>query len=202
MANPKPTVLPTVIQDRANGKSRIAALPSGDSRQSSKKLPYCLNFYRVPRASPLKTCTNVLHTIACVCKLQSCTNTTRLHAKAQDFTSNPRRDPAKGCWHLFSSLSGRTTGSLSLATAGHAPARRIRQLNIVMPEQKADVSKPQQPVKPMEDDDEFEEFDVEGTNHSCAALQDCCESLPEPDMLLYRLEGGGRGSRQIGTVGG
>ncbi|DBB18379.1 TPA: 26S proteasome complex subunit SEM1 [Trebouxia sp. C0006] len=31
-----------------------------------------------------------------------------------------------------------------------------------MPEKKADVSKPQQPVKPMEDDDEFEEFDVEG----------------------------------------
>ncbi len=40
-----------------------------------------------------------------------------------------------------------------------------------MPEQKADVGKPQQPVKPMEDDDEFEEFDVEGTNHSCAALR-------------------------------
>jgi len=51
-----------------------------------------------------------------------------------------------------------------------------------MPEQKADVGKPQQPVKPMEDDDEFEEFDVEGTNHSCAALQDYCESLPEADL--------------------
>ena len=31
-----------------------------------------------------------------------------------------------------------------------------------MAEQKADASKPQQPSKPMEDDDEFEEFDVEG----------------------------------------
>ena len=39
-----------------------------------------------------------------------------------------------------------------------------------MPEKKADVSKPQQPVKPMEDDDEFEEFDVEGTNHSCRTV--------------------------------
>ena len=51
-----------------------------------------------------------------------------------------------------------------------------------MPEKKADVSKPQQPVKPMEDDDEFEEFDVEGTNHSCAALQGCCARLPELDL--------------------
>lgn len=32
-----------------------------------------------------------------------------------------------------------------------------------MAEQKADTSKPQQPSKPMEDDDEFEEFDVEGS---------------------------------------
>lgn len=30
-----------------------------------------------------------------------------------------------------------------------------------MPEQKQETSKPQQPAKPMEDDDEFEEFDVE-----------------------------------------
>ena len=31
-----------------------------------------------------------------------------------------------------------------------------------MGEQKAESSKPQQQTKPMEDDDEFEEFDVEG----------------------------------------
>ncbi len=71
-----------------------------------------------------------------------------------------------------------------------------------MPEQKADVGKPQQPVKPIEDDDEFEEFNVEGIRHSCAALQDLCESLPEPGLSLYRLERGGRGSRQSGTLGG
>ena len=35
-----------------------------------------------------------------------------------------------------------------------------------MPEQKQETSKPQQPAKPMEDDDEFEEFDVEGSNQS------------------------------------
>lgn len=31
-----------------------------------------------------------------------------------------------------------------------------------MGEQKVETSKPQHPTKPMEDDDEFEEFDVEG----------------------------------------
>ena len=31
-----------------------------------------------------------------------------------------------------------------------------------MPEQQVEINKPQQPSKPMEDDDEFEEFDVEG----------------------------------------
>lgn len=176
MADPKPTVLPTVIQDRANGKSRIAALSSGDSRQSSKKLPYCLNFYRVPRASPLKTC--YTHNRLCV-SFKSC-------ARPLACTQGPRSlrqtriEPLKKAAGTFlSSLSSRDTRSLSLAIAGHAPARRIRQLSAVMPEQKAEVSKPQQPVKPMEDDDEFEEFDVEGTNHSCAALQDCCARLPE-----------------------
>lgn len=31
-----------------------------------------------------------------------------------------------------------------------------------MAQQKAETSKPQHPSKPLEDDDEFEEFDVEG----------------------------------------
>ena len=37
-----------------------------------------------------------------------------------------------------------------------------------MGEQKVAPSKPQQPTKPMEDDDEFEEFDVEGGNRACS----------------------------------
>lgn len=45
-----------------------------------------------------------------------------------------------------------------------------------MPEQKTDTSKPQQPAKPMEDDDEFEEFDVEGSYHSLAWQADCREA--------------------------
>ncbi len=43
-----------------------------------------------------------------------------------------------------------------------------------MPEQKAETSKPQQPAKPMEDDDEFEEFDAEGSNHSFRQLLGLC----------------------------
>ena len=87
MADPKPTVVPTVIQDRANGKSRIAALLSGDSRQSSKKLPYCLNFYRVPRAGPLETCTNMLPTPVCV-GLQKLHKQHSLARKGQEFDVN------------------------------------------------------------------------------------------------------------------
>lgn len=176
MADPKPTVLPTVIQDRANGKSRIAALSSGDSRQSSKKLPYCPNFYRVPRASPLKTPSPLCVSFKSCATPLACTQGPRS-------LRHTRIEPLKEAAAIYlSSLSGQDTRSLSLATAGHAPARRIRQLSTVMPEKKADVSKPQQPVKPMEDDDEFEEFDVEGTNHSCAALQGCCARLPELDL--------------------
>ena len=37
-----------------------------------------------------------------------------------------------------------------------------------MAEQKAETSKPQHPTKPMEDDDEFEEFDDEGGCRSVA----------------------------------
>lgn len=40
-----------------------------------------------------------------------------------------------------------------------------------MGEHKAESSKPQHPTKPMEDDDEFEEFDVEGGSKACSVRQ-------------------------------